>query len=262
VVRSNPATRIVASKIHDRYRALFARYQTSAALGQAGPDDVALLFRAARADFFYSVSPASLADMQLDLTELQRRGIARDGDNEKVYAALVESRLFDRARAFAKLHRLASVEAVPDVVDNAGRKSPTTLLVRDGGKKLVRTPVDIKSGRLMVVIASPLCHFCQRAIRSIESDALLRPLMRDHSLWIVPPDQSTPFAMVAAWNRLHPHEQMAYVYRRDEWPMVERWETPVFYFLKSGRVVSKVRGWPIAGRKAELRRALRLTGLM
>ena len=262
VVRSDPFTRVAASRIHERYRALFSTNQTSAALGKLGSNDVVLLFRAAGADFLYSVSRVSLDDMQLDLAELHRRGIAREANDEKVYAALLESRLFDKARAFGRQHRLASVETVPDVEDHVVRKGPTTLLVRDGGKKLIRESVDLGKGRLVIVISSPLCHFSQRATRSIEGDAFLRPLIRDHSLWIVPPDQSTPFATVATWNRLHPHEQMAYVYRREEWPMVERWETPVFYFLKDGRVVSKVRGWPRAGRKAEIRRSLRLAGLM
>ena len=160
-------------------------------------------------------------------------------------AALVEIRSFDKARAFAQLHRLAPVEAVPDVVDNVARKGPTRLVVSDGGKRLVRTP-DLDRGPLIVVISSPLCHFCQRAIRSIEGDASLRPLIRNHSIWIVPPDQSSRLRTVAAWNRDHPHEQMAYAYRREEWPMVERWETPVFYFFKHGRVVGKVTGWPIS----------------
>jgi hypothetical protein len=262
VVRSDPFTRIAGSKIHERYRALFSAYQTSAALAELGPDDIALLFRAAGADFLYSVSQTSLDDMQLDLAELHRRGITRTDYDEKVYAALVESRSFDKARAFAKLHRLGSVETVPQVVDNVVRKGPTTLLVSDAGKKLVRKSVDLTEGRLIVVISSPLCHFCQRAIRSIERDAFLRPLIWDHALWIVPPDQSTPFATVATWNRLHPHEQMSFAYRREEWPMVQRWETPVFYFLKDGRVISIVRGWPVAGRKAEIRRSLRLAGLM
>ena len=262
VVRGDPLTRIAASEIDDRYRALFSAYQTSTALAKLGSDDVILLFRAARADFLYSVLPTALDDMRRDLAELHRRGTARQDDDENVYAALVESRLFDEARAFAKLHRLVSVEPVPDFVDNAVRTGPTRLLVRDGGKKLVRTSTDLASGPLIVVIASPLCHFCQRAIRSIESDPSLRPFIRSHSLWVVPPDQSTPFATVAAWNRAHPHEQMAYAYRREEWPMVERWETPVFYFFTAGKVVSKVRGWPVSGRKAEIRRSLRLAGLI
>jgi hypothetical protein len=262
VLRSDPFTRIAASKIHKRYQTLFSTYQTSPGLAKLVPNDVTLLFRAAGADFLYSISPSSLHDMELDLAELHRRGIARKDNDEKVFAALVESRAFDQARAFAKLHQLGSVEAVPEIVDNAVRLGATRLLVTEGGKKLVRESTDLIKGPRIVVIASPLCHFCQRAIRSIESDASLRPLIRAHSIWIVPPDQSTPFATVAAWNHDHPHEQMAYAYRREEWPMVERWETPVFYFFKDGRVVSKVRGWPVSGRKAEIRRSLRLAGLM
>jgi hypothetical protein len=261
-VRGDLLTRIAAARIDERYRVLFSPYQTRAALAKLAPGDVTLLFRAASDDFVYSASAASLDDMQLDLAELQRRGIARKDHYEKVYAALLESRLFDKARAFAMLHRLASVEPVPYVVDKVAHKGPTTLLVRDGGKKLQRKSVDLTKGRLIVVIASPLCHFCQRAIGSIESDRSLRPLIRDRALWLVPPDQSTPFAVVAAWNRLHPHEQMEYAYRREEWSMVERWETPVFYFLKDGRVVSIVTGWPKAGRKAEIYRSLRLAGLI
>jgi hypothetical protein len=262
IVRKDLSTRLTGSTIHERYRALLSPYQTSAALAKLGPDDVTLLFRAAGADFLYSVSDASLDDMQLDLAELHRRGFARKDHDEKVYAALIESRSFDKARAFYKLHRLASVETVPDVLDNVTHKGPTTLLVSAGGKKLARKSVDLRRGHLIVVVSSPLCHFCQRAIRSIESDEFLRPLIQDHALWIVPPDQSTPFATVAEWNRLHPHEQMEYVYRREEWPLVERWETPVFYFLKDGRVAGKVRGWPAAGRKAEIRRSLRLAGII
>ena len=261
VVRSDPSTNTATSKIHTRYRALFSPYQTSAMVRQLRPDDVALLFRAADLDFFFTVSATTLADMQLDLAELSRRGIARTDNDAKLYAALVESRSFKKARAFAKLHPLASDEAVPDVVDNVVRKGPTTLLVMDGGRKLVRKSVDLEEGRRIVVISSPLCHFCQRAIRSIETDAVLRRLVLDHATWIVPQDRSTSFATVANWNRLHPNETMEFTYRREEWPMVDRWETPVFYFFKNGHVVSKVSGWPVAGRKAEISRSLRLAGL-
>lgn len=77
-----------------------------------------------------------------------------------------------------------------------------------------------------------------------------------------PPDESTPFLTVAQWNRVHPNEQMQFAYRREDWPMVDRWETPVFYFFKDGRVVGKVNGWPATGRKAEIRRSMTLAGLM
>ena len=261
VVRSDLTTRATASKIDGRYRAAFSPYQTSTALRKLQSGDVALLFRAADAAFFYTVSRARLDDLQLDLAELRRRGAAHDDNYQEMYAALVESRSFHEAGALAKLHPVASIEAVPSVADTVNRSGATTLIVRDGGTKLERKPIDLNHSAL-VVIASPLCHFCQRAIRSIEKDAVLRTVFRDHARWIVPPDQSTPFSTVAEWNRIHPHEQMEFAYRREDWPMVQRWETPVFYFFKDGRVVGTVSGWPVAGRKTEIRHSMRLAGLM
>lgn len=125
--------------------------------------------------------------MRLDLAEMRRRGTAREENYENVYEALVESRSFEQARALTKTHAFAPAQAVPDVADDVVGDGPTTLLVKDHGEKLERKPVGLRKGRLIVVVASPLCHFCQRAIRSIERDAVLRPLFRDHAVWMVPP---------------------------------------------------------------------------
>lgn len=262
MVRSDLTTRAAASEIHGRYGALFSPYQTTAAIRTLSNDDVALLFRAADLAFFFTVMRAPLDDMQLDLAELRRRGVAREGNYEKLFAALIESRRFDSARALTKLHALPPADTVPEVTNTIVRAGPTTLVVKDGGRKLERTVVDLRGSSRIVVIASPLCHFCQRAVRSIEGDAALLPLFRDHARWIVPPDESTSFSDVAQWNKDHANEQMEFAYRREEWPMVQRWETPVFYFFKDGRVVSSVSGWPVAGRKSEIRRCMKLAGLI
>lgn len=261
VVLHDVSTRAVASKINDRYRALISPYQTTTSVAKLRNEDLALLFQAAYVAFIYTISPGPLDDMRLDLAEMHRRGIAHTGDDAKVYASLIEIRYFGQARAFAKLHSRALTEAVSVVTDDRTRQGPTALLVEAGGSRLERRSLDLRNAGI-VVVSSPLCHFSQRAIRSIESDADLRPLFHDHAVWVVPPDQSTPFATVAKWNRVHPHESMAVAYRREEWPMIDLWETPVFYFLREGRVVSKVVGWPIAGRKAEIRRSLKRAGLM
>lgn len=44
--------------------------------------------------------------------------------------------------------------------------------------------------------------------------------------------------------------------------MLDRWETPTFYFFRQGKVVAKVVGWPGRGRKPEVRSALKLVGLL
>jgi hypothetical protein len=259
VARTDPTTRAFATKIGGWYRDTFSPYQTEAAISQLETSDVLLLFRAADSTFFYTVSPALIRDMQLDLAELHRRGVDRVANDETVYAALIEARSFDEARSFAEAHGLASAET-PVVRDASVRGRPTALVVEAGGKRLDRVVIDLN--QRLVVVASPLCHFCQRAVRSIDDDARLRALVRAHAVWIVPPDETISFAMVAKWNRDHPDEQMLFAYRREEWPMIDRWETPVFSFFRAGRVVSRAVGWPPAGRKPELERGFQRAGLL
>src|SRR6202011_372323 len=118
-------------------------YQTTAAVAKLSDEDLALLFQAAYVTFFYAVSPGPLDDMQLDLAEIHRRGIAHTGDDAKVYASLIEIRYFGQARAFAKLHPRAPTEAVPVVTDDRTRQGPTALLVEARGSKLERRSVDL-----------------------------------------------------------------------------------------------------------------------
>ena len=40
-----------------------------------------------------------------------------------------------------------------------------------------------------------------------------------------------------------------------DWPQFDSWATPVFYFMREGRVVATVTGWPKEGRARELHQA-------
>jgi hypothetical protein len=257
--RDDPTALALASRVVNRYRLDFAAYQTPATVQTVGTGDLSFLFRAADIAFSYAISGDMLDDMQLDVDELHRRGITRE--DRKFYAALIENRLFDRARAFAQSQSLGSIEIAPHIRDATTGAGPTALFVKNGGRVLVRQTVDLSNNQI-VVVSSPFCHFSQRAVRSLEHDAALAPLFRDHALWIVPPDEGTPFSSVADWNQAHPIGPMKYTYRREEWPMVDRWETPVFYFFRNGHVVGKVTGWPKEGHKAEIRQSLKAAGLI
>jgi len=45
------------------------------------------------------------------------------------------------------------------------------------------------------------------------------------------------------WNREHPLTAIASAYRENEWPLIDTWEMPTFYFLKAGVLQAKVVGW-------------------
>src|ERR1700737_2205983 len=58
--RSDPTALSMASKMGDRYLAVFSPYQTSVAIAHLDDHDVTLLFRAVNIAFFYSLSARSL----------------------------------------------------------------------------------------------------------------------------------------------------------------------------------------------------------
>ena len=42
------------------------------------------------------------------------------------------------------------------------------------------------------------------------------------------------------------------IYQESQWPEINRWDTPVFYFYLDGQLQGSVSGWPKEGREAEL----------
>lgn len=51
------------------------------------------------------------------------------------------------------------------------------------------------------------------------------------------------------------------VYQHSQWPEIDIWDSPVFYFYLDGRLQGSVIGWPKEGRVAELKEHLERIGL-
>jgi hypothetical protein len=133
------------------------------------------------------------------------------------------------------------------------------VLARDGSV-LTRETVTLRGPRV-IVIASPLCHFCQKAARAFDEDARLQTLLRNHSLWIVPPDGWLSFRTLRTWNAAHPFEQMSLIYSNADWPMLDVSSTPTFYFFIGHRLIARVTGWPAGGNKSAVLNDMRRIGL-
>jgi hypothetical protein len=149
-----------------------------------------------------------------------------------------------------------------DDLSSRGKAGPTQIVVSADGRRLTRRDFKLDAPAQILVVVSPLCHFAQHSLRDIASDPDIGPAFSQHATWLVPPDDgSTPVAEVARWNRDHPRETMVLAYDYREWPTIDRWEFPVFYFLRNGTLESEVIGWPRAGRKSEIAAALHHIGL-
>lgn len=249
------------------YAEQFAPFQSDATRRTLGDRDVEFLFRAAATlAFRFTGQPNYVADMRSDFAELARRHRVDRPHVSKLYEVLVTAHQADQARALLAAHPL--IEPSPAPVMRSFTRirdgQPSLWIVTPGAHKreLVRFRFNVHVPAQVVVLASTSCHFSRNAARDIEADPVLRELFREHAQWVAPPSEITTFDAVQAWNRAHPTQRLGIAYDSAALPMVERFETPTFYFLSHGTVIDKVVGWPDAGNLEAIRHGLREIDLM
>lgn len=249
------------------YAEQFVPFQTDAQRHALDDRDVEFLFRAATTLAFRITSqPNYLADMRSDFAELARRHRVDRPHVSKLYDMLLTTHHTDEAHAL--LASYPRIERAPAPVMRSFtriRDGQSSLWIATPGsrkRELVRFRFNIRTPAQVVVLASTRCHFSRNAARDIEADPQLRMVFRDYAQWVAPPDEVTAFDAVQDWNQTHPTLRLGIAYDNATLPMVDRFETPTFYFLSHGMVVDKVVGWPDEGNLEAIRRGLRKIDLM
>jgi hypothetical protein len=235
---------------------------SSNVLDQLHDSDLDLVFRAAQAAAFYTRDARHIRDMQSAIDELETRGLASRRHYMRAQETFIKARRIGEALELSRRHP-DDVEAVPVLREAAGIEpgQPTEWVVAPARPELLRRGVDLRATQVLVV-SHPRCHFSRAAMHDIEADPTLRQVFDAHARWLAPHDGSFSLDAIQRWNGEHPSQTIALAFRREEWPMIDSWETPTFYFLDDGVVVAKVQGWPRGGRRDELLTALRRVGLM
>lgn len=261
--------RMLAPVEHDRvleasYRGMRPALATHALDGY-GNDDVERAWEVASTATFYLPRPDYVDDLRRALDELERRGLASAERKAVMMGRYMAARMLAEAAAFAPdVERSgAAFEPLPAFTDAsvAGTSGPTLWSVSADAKRVVRQGFPLADGVRVVVVGAPGCHFSQSAARDIAIDAGLSAQMQAHAIWLLPQGAPDSFAAVAAWNHDHPTMHMRIAYRRDEWPQISNWATPVFYFFKDGQLLEQVTGWPGRARLDALRAAFRKVGV-
>jgi hypothetical protein len=222
--------------------------------------DLALLFDGAYREAFYMHDPATVRDAEKFLNAMQKRGTATDEQYRLMHETFMGARMFDEARELAKQHPVPGLEAVPDLRSSVlVPGQPTELAVDPTARVLLRESVDMQLEQV-VIVSHPRCHFSANAMQYIAADPVLRVAL-DHARWLAPQHDHLELDAIQQWNREHPEMQHVIAYRNDEWPMIDSWGTPTFYFIKNGTVVAKVEGWNGDKTKADLLAGFRSIGV-
>ena len=252
-----------AAVIGAAYNELLASAGTIKPSSRANDHELDLLYSAARLTAFYTTDGKHVRDMASFLDGLEQRGLATKHHYVQMYEALIKARMLTEARELAGRHPLPELEALPALHEAAGliAGQPTEWAVNPDKHELLRRGVDLHRPAQVVIVSHPSCHFSQAAMQDIQADSVLSKGFSAQTTWLAPQDTHLNFDVVQRWNREHPERETTLTFRREEWPMIDSWSTPTFYFFKDGAVSAKVEGWPKGGRRSELLAALRQVGL-
>jgi hypothetical protein len=222
--------------------------------------DLSLLFDGASTEAFYMHDAATIREAATLLDIMQRRGSATDEHYREMHETFMGARMFDEARALEHQHPVPDLEVAPDLRSaELVPGQPTELVVDQAARVLLRESVDLQPAQV-VVVSHPRCHFSANAMRYIDADPALSAAFQ-HARWLAPQHNNLELDALQQWNRQHPQMRHAITYRSDEWPMIDSWGTPTFYFIKDGAVRAKVEGWDGDKTRAELLAGLRQIGM-
>ncbi|HJW07530.1 MAG TPA: hypothetical protein VJ527_13655 [Rhodanobacter sp.] len=255
-----------AQAVARSYGTDLAPAQAEAALRARGDRDMEFLFRAADLAWRTTGQARYLADLRRDFAELERRRRVDRPHLADFHDALLIAHRDDEARALLAAHPEAGRKPPPSMRSfsriRSGQPSLWIVPADARTRELVRFRFNLRAPAQVIVLASTGCHFSANAARDIEADPLLRELFREYAQWVAPPDEVTAYDAVREWNQAHPALRLGIAYDNASLPMVERVETPVFYFLDHGSVIDTVVGWPPGGNLDAIRRGLRRIDLL
>ncbi|WP_266159974.1 hypothetical protein [Dyella silvatica] len=256
-----------ANKISRIYDDKISPDQNAERLASINDHDLQFLYKSAHLAAFYTFDKKYLADMQLDLAELARRKLDSANNYADLYATLVSQRKFDDAKLLSKQRPAQTFKPLPIYRDSNKpiEPGPSVLALSDGpdGLEMRRSVVDLtRPATQIIVVSHPLCHPSKRAMHDIQADPAFSKAFASHARWITPQDGNANFDVLARWNKQNPAFSMSPAYRQSDWPMIDIWATPAFYFLHNGKVVKTVSGWSKQGNRRELEEGLRQIGLL
>ena len=183
----------------------------------------------------------------------------------RIYLSL---RQFNKAKGFRQNNPGKGLVPPPEIKDWASYGKA----LADGERPVINTvagenflelsEIDLSAWTGVVVVGHPRCPFFKGFIKSIKSDPGLANAFLGNTLWLT--DASLTDGAVIKWNLSRPKAEFHYVVTKPDWPEINYWGSPSFYFFDDSKLVRKVVGWPrdeSEARKAALKDSFQAIGI-
>jgi hypothetical protein len=211
---------------------------------------------------FYTKSPDAVSDQEKVFLKIAARGTPPTWQLRQMRASYVLAREFDKARGLEKSLPAGSFDSLPEIVGAPRGTGPRIYRIEHGGN-IFRVDRAALEGARIVIVAHPLCGFSRKAMAAIEADHRLMAAMADRTILVAAPKGALEVSEFLRWNRSHPSFPMHPIHAVSDWPGVDDWgSTPIFYFMRDGKLVDKLYGWQTAESKEGLRAGLMRLGLL
>lgn len=259
-----PGTSLFKAREHTSfYNEHFGQYLQHGEIAVLAPGDLQNHFDALARVVTYTHDRRQVALMEQVFDRLLAAGVRRPENYRTLYRALLAIRDFDAAAAFLAAHPPKATEPLPHIVPltDAVPADRTAWRAAPAARTLSRVRIDMPMGPYVIVYANPACRFSRAAVAAIHADQAWTRHVAPHSKFLVPPDSNFSFDSLQAWNLDHPDETMLFIHSLYEWPELEEWSTPVFYFFRDRKLITTVHGWPPEGNLAAVKAATAAIGI-
>jgi len=249
-----------ATRVGETFDRMFGALVQNDNFADLPDDELVLIFKASGLANSYDGSPRR-AEQLLKLTlEKKRRNLSEANDMSIAFNSLLRARLFVSAGVLRNSQPELANEVLPDVIERHEGASPSWYErgedAEGGTPVLTRRAANIERGSKIIVVAHPRCHFTLGAATAIAAEPALSRIFASHSDWIMPPTRGLELAALQEWDDEFPVFSIKLAHSLEDWSLIDGWDTPRFYFLRDGKIVDTVIGWPKEGRMNELKAAV------
>ncbi|WP_152240231.1 MULTISPECIES: hypothetical protein [Xanthomonas] len=253
--------------ISERYRELIGPQLKG--VDSLSVKDVRALFDASAELAFYANLSEGLhgagyvRDMEVSYAVLKKRHELEEGDIDAMRTT------FESYREFHKAEDLTPGTTANSVLDKlnessvilqqglSGRDFRKVIAFDENIRKFIYESQPIEHELQIVVVAG--CHFASDAASSIDADEEIRKAFeKANAIWLASGDTPLKSNDFLKWQEDHPRQSLKVAFDNSEWPEINFYAIPRFYFFKKSALFAVLTGWRSSGEELkEIRNVIR-----